>query len=309
MGDAMMWAWGGFGAAFLLLLLIDLFSHRGDREQSRKAAIVWTSIWIGAGLLFTFYVWAILGGQRAQTYLAAYFMEKTLSLDNLFVFLIIFESLKIPPRLQRTPLSWGIFGALVFRGIFIFAGAAALERWDWVSFVFAGLLLLAAIRTLRQDPTQEKENALVTWLARHLPVTSKIHDKKFIAHENGKRVITPLLLAIFALELTDILFAIDSVPAAFAVADSTFVIYSSNAFAILGLRSLYIVLADLLLRLTYLHYGLTAILIFAAAKIVAGNWIHIPALLSVGIIAGIIGISVWASLRKTRRDRKRDATS
>lgn len=306
MAGADLWEWGVFGGVFFSLLVLDLVSHRGEHQQSRKAAIAWSIIWIVAGLAFTFFVWSVHGGGDASDYLAAYFMEKSLSLDNLFVFLIIFESLNIEPKHQRTPLSWGIFGALIFRGIFIFAGAAALERWDWVSFVFAGLLLVAAVRTFRESPTQEKENAAVKWLSKHLPVTHEVHGKHFLARVNGRRVATPLLLSIVALELTDILFAIDSVPAAFSVAESPYVIYSSNAFAILGLRSLYIVLADLLRKLEYLHYGLSAILVFAAVKMIVGEWVHLPAWASIGIIVAILGGSVWASLRRTRqRERAR----
>jgi tellurite resistance protein TerC len=294
------WAWWAFAGSFSTLLVLDLFSHRGGRLRSHRAAVAWAAIWVVAGLSFVVVPWIGMGGQVASSYLAAYFIEKSLSLDNLFVFLLIFQSLNVPLSSQRVPLSWGILGALVFRGLFIFAGAAAVERWDEVNYLFAAVLMVAAWRTFRDDPSDDRDSPVVRWLARHLPITHRLHGDRFLAVEGGAWVITPLLLAIIALELTDILFAVDSVPAAFSVSDSPFVIYSSNAFAILGLRSLYIVLANYLRRLVYLHYGLAAILVFAAGKIAVADWLHIPAALSVAIIAVVVTMSIAASLLSNR---------
>ena len=297
-----LWGWIAFGASVLVLLAVDLRAHRGERGDSRGRAVAWTGIWIAAGLAFGGVVRAGLDGQRAEEYLAAYLIEKSLSLDNLFVFLVIFRSLGIDRKYQRKVLFWGIFGAVVFRGLFIFLGSRALEQWDWINYVFGAILIAAALRTLRKNPSEQQSNRAVRWLGRHLPVTERLDGGRFITRENGRRVITPLLLALLGLEASDVLFAIDSVPAAFSMTGNTFVVYSSNVFAILGLRALYIVVAHGVARMTYLHYGLALVLGFAGVKIVLHDHLHIPPLLSVGIICAIIGASVGASLWRERRD-------
>lgn len=295
-----LWGWGAFGALVAVLLAIDLFAHR-EHSESQRSAVIWSVIWIGAGLAFNVFVWSTMGGQAAQEYLAAYLIEKSLSLDNLFVFLIIFQSLGIPKRFQHDVLFWGILGAVVFRALFVFLGVAAIERWEWVVYVFGAILLYAAYRAFQENPAEQKENEAVKWLAQHLPVTHEVGDGKFISLRNGRRVVTPLLIALLGLEVTDVMFAIDSVPAAFAITRDAFIIYSSNIFAILGLRSLYIVLAHTIAELEYLHYGLAGVLAFAALKILANQWIHLPPLVSVAIIVVIIGAAVWASLQNERR--------
>ncbi len=303
------WAWWVFGAALLIFLSLDLLSHRGKHGESQRAAVFWTVFWIGVGVGFNLFVWVVMGGVAAQEYLAAYLMEKSLSVDNLFVFLIIFSSLNIPKEHQHRVLWLGIFGALVFRAIFIFLGAAALERYEWVTFFFGGLLLWAAWRTFRHDPTEDRENPVVRLLSRHLPVSRHHHGGKFIAHENGRRVFTSLFVAVIGLELTDILFAVDSVPAAFSVTRDTFLVYTSNAFAILGLRALYLVIARVLEDLRYLHYGLAAVLAFAALKMLLHEVVEIPPLWSVVVIATFIGVAVAFSVRHARREQRREGGS
>lgn len=291
------WLWPSFGVTLGILLVVDLLAHRGGREVGRRAAIAWSAIWVGAGLAYGGFLGLVVGGRVAGEYLAAWLIEKTLSVDNLFVFLLVFQSLKIPEDRQRRVLTWGIFGALVLRALFVAMGAAALERFAWVTWGFAALLLWAAYRVFREDPGKRKESRAVKWLSAHLPVSERTHHGEFLAREDGKRVATPLLVALVAIEATDIVFAIDSIPAAFSVTRDTFLVYASNAFAILGLRSLYAVLAHGLARLRYLHYGLAAVLAFAAVKIVAQEVAEVPAWLSIAVIAAIIGASVWASLR------------
>ncbi len=296
------WEWIVFGIAVLLMLAIDIFVHRGEHAESRSRALLWTVIWVAAGLLFNVFVWIDRGGQAAQEYLASYLIEKSLSLDNLFVFLIIFKTLRIPTTHQRKALSWGIFGALVFRAIFIYLGAEALHRWAWVEYIFAVLLLYAAWHAFREDPAQEEESKLVEWLAHNLPVSRPTAHAHFFTRVNGKFLMTPLMVAVIGLELTDVMFAIDSVPAAFSVVprseNQLFIIYTSNVFAILGLRSLYIAMAATLGELRYLHYGLAAVLAFAAFKMmVPSDVLHIPPMVSVGIILACIGIAIWTSVR------------
>lgn len=289
-------AWIVFASVLGALLAVDLWLHVRNRD-SRKAAIVWSIIWVGAGLAFAGYV-AIVAGQRtAHEYLAAYLIEKSLSLDNLFVFLVIFSALKVPKEHHHLALSWGIFGALLFRAVFIVVGVEALQRWQWIEYVFAGILLYAAVHALRENPLKKRGSGIVDWLSQHLPVSKQTESKHFFVEENGRRLATPFLVAIIAIETTDIIFAVDSVPAALSVSRQEFVVYSSNAFAILGLRALYVVLEDLMRRLVYLNYGLAAVLGFAAVKMGASHWFEIPPLISVGVIVSILGATVWASLR------------
>lgn len=308
MNDIPQWAWIGFGATLFLLLAIDLYSHRGAHSRSRRQDVLWSAIWISVGLGFSFFVWGLMGADAAQEYLAAYLIEESLSLDNLFVFLLIFQTLQIPLENQRRALLWGIFGALVFRGIFIFLGVAAMERWDWITYLFGALLFFAAWRALREPQEEVVENQLVNWLGRHLPVSNDRTSPHLFTRENGRLLITPLLVAIIGLELSDILFAIDSVPAALSVTRREFLVYSSNAFAILGLRSLYVVLVASLEKVRYLHYGLAAVLTFAGFKLITHDFFQVPPMLSVGIIAAIllttILISLWLAPDGRKPDRK-----
>lgn len=298
-----LWAWFVFGAGLLACVAVDVILHRGARQRSRAAAITWTGLWIGVGVGFTFVVWGILGGQSAWEYVTAYLVEKSLSLDNLFVFLVIFRTLGIPHENQRSVLSWGIFGALVFRLLFVLLGVAALERYEWVLYVFAALLAWAAIRMVREDVTKKKESKAAIWLRRHLPVTREVQGTSFLVRSHGRLLVTPLFVALIAVELTDIVFAVDSVPAALAISPSRFVVYSSNALAVLGLRSLFVVLERLISELEYLHYGLAAVLFFSAAKLASARWLEISPIISIAIILGCIGAAIWPSVRALRRRR------
>jgi tellurite resistance protein TerC len=302
------WAWIGFGITLFVLLAIDLFTHRGGAHRSRRNDVIWSIVWVGVGFSFTFFIWALMGTDSANEYLAAWLIEKSLSLDNLFVFLLIFQTLHIPLENQRRALLWGIIGALVFRAIFIFLGVAAIERWDWIKYLFGALLFFAALRSLREPPQDVVENRLVTWLARHLPVSKDNTSTHLFVRENGRMLVTPLLVAIIGLEFSDILFAIDSVPAALSVTRKEFLVYSSNAFAILGLRSLYVVLVASLEKVRYLHIGLAAVLSFAGFKLITHDWIPVPPLLSVGIIVTILTITIVASVRHAARDHAPEST-
>ena len=302
MDDIPRWAWIGFGVTLCVLLAIDMLSHRGAHLRSRRADVVWAAIWISTGLSFTFFVWALMGAEAAKEYLAAYLIEESLSLDNLFVFLLIFQTLGIPLHNQRKALLWGIFGALIFRAIFIFLGVAAMQRWEWIQYLFGALLFYAAYRALREPAHEAVENQLVTWLSRHLPVSNDPTVPRLFERRDGRLLMTPLLVAIIGLEFSDILFAIDSVPAALSVTRREFLVYSSNAFAILGLRSLYVVLIASLEKIRYLHYGLSAVLAFAGFKIVSDEWLHVPPLLSVGIIVAVLATTIVLSLRAGPRE-------
>ena len=299
------WAWWLFGAVVFVLLAVDLLMHRGGHGTSRKSAYIWSAVWIAVGLLFTVAVYYFFGAVRAEEYVAAYLMEKSLSVDNLFVFLIIFRSLSIDPKLQHKVLFWGILGALVFRALFIFLGIAVITRFHWMSIVFGLMLIYTAYRAWLEDPAQKTESGLITWLSRYLPFTPDTEGGHWYLRREGKIFVTPLAVALIAVELTDIMFAIDSVPAVFAVSRDPFVVYSSNIFAILGLRALYTALEHNLRDFPYLHYGLSGVLGFAGIKLIFAEYFKLPPLASVGIITAIIAASIVASLRAAGKGREK----
>ena len=298
------WAWALLAVIVCTSISIDLFAHRGDRVDSRRRALVWSAGWVVLALAFNVFVAYRFGADAGEQFLAAYLLEKSLSVDNLFVFLLVFSALQIPVTEQRRVLTWGIAGAILTRGVLIFVGAAAVQQWHALLWVFGGLLLFAAVKLLR-EAAPISESRLLCWLERHVPWTPKLDGHHFVTRVEGRRVATPLLLALIAIELTDIVFAIDSVPAAFAVTEEPFLIYSSNLFAILGLRALYIVLAGALAGLRYLRFGLAAVLAFAGGKLLLGSWIKVPPLVSVAVIATCIVVAIAASVHANRRDRRK----
>lgn len=303
----MVWEWIVFGVVVAVFLAADLFLHRGKHAESRKRAIIWSGVTIGVGVGFCGYVWWAKGAQAAHEYLAAYLLEESLSLDNLFVFLIIFRMMGTPLAQQRIALAWGIFGAMVLRGIFIFLGAEILNRWSWVEYLLAAILLYAAWRAFREKPDKpKKDNKLVAWLERHLPVSQPQTGPHFLVRENGTLKATPLLITIVALDISDVMFAVDSIPAAFSVTSETFLIYTSNVFAILGMRSLYVVLVHTIVGLRYLHYGLAGVLAFAGGKLLLAKWgIEVDPLVAVGVIVSTIGTAVAASLPHRKRSKQK----
>lgn len=294
--EAPLWLWGVFSGALLVMLAIDLLSHRDGHADSRRAAVAWSGVWVGLGLLFAVPVWLSFGPQAGQDYLVAWLIEKCLSIDNLFVFLLIFRSLRIPPAGQRAVLTWGILGALIFRLLFVVLGSAAMARFDWVAYVFGAVLMFAAYKAVGEQSEQEGAIPIVSWLESRFRVARKLDGTRFFTRVEGELKATRLLLAVVALELSDLVFAVDSVPAAFSVASDPFIVYSSNAFAILGLRSLYIVLAEVLESMRYLHFGLAGVLGFAGLKMMLLDVVHVPPLLSVGIIFAIMTASILPSL-------------
>lgn len=296
------WAWPLLGVLLLLFITIDLIAHRGDGADSRRSAIIWSVIWIAAALAFNLFVWLKFGSEAGEQFLAAYLLEKSLSVDNLFLFLVIFGELRIPRSEQRRVLTFGILGALVTRCIFIVVGAAAIQRWHEITYIFGALLVVTAIKLLRAPDESDEPPRSLIWLERHLPWTRELHGHKFFARVKGRLLATPLLIALIAIELTDVVFAIDSIPAAFAVSQDVFILYSSNVFAVLGLRALYIVLANALHGLKYLRFGLAAVLAFAGAKMLLVNWFKVPPLGSVIVIATCIAIAIVASVIGARRE-------
>jgi tellurite resistance protein TerC len=295
------WAWALLAGVMLVLISIDLFAHRGDRVDSRGRALAWSLVWVGVAVVFGVLVGVYFGAETAEQYFAAYLLEKSLSVDNLFLFVVVFGALGIPAAEQRRVLTWGIVGALVTRGVFIALGAAVLHRWHEITYVFGAILVITAVKMLRESDGMSQR--LLPWLERHLPWTRDRVGHHFLVRRGGRWLGTPLLVALIAIELTDVVFALDSIPAAFAVSEEPFVVYSSNVFAVLGLRALYVVLVGAISDLRYLKYGLSAVIAFAGLKMLAASWIVISPLLSVGVIAVMIGAAVVASVVATRRER------
>jgi tellurite resistance protein TerC len=303
------WAWAVFAVVVAVSLVVDLVGHRGDHETGRKKAVIWSIVWIAVSLGFCAWIGIQFGRADATDFLTAYLMEKSLSIDNLFVFLVVFSLLKIPANEQHRVLFWGIIGALVSRAIFIASGAALLAKWHNIVYVLGAFLLYTAWKTARSHgKPDDGENKTVAWLRRRLRITAELRGHHFVTREAGRLVGTPLLLALLTIELTDIAFALDSVPAVFSVTEDPFIVYTSNVFAILGMRALYIVLAGLLAGLVYLRYGLAAILALAGFKMMTSKIFHIPHSASLLAIVVILVASIVPSVIVKRR-RERAAAS
>lgn len=296
--DIPQWLWLAFAGTVLILLAVDLWSYReGSKQSTPKKDLAWTVAWIVVSLAFGGVVWGVLGTTMAHEYFATYAMEKALSLDNLFVFFIVFSTLRISQDDQHRVLFWGIIGAVVFRGLFIFMGIAALQRWEWVTNIFAAILLYAAWKALTDKPDPDEENGLVRWLSKRFHVTREGPPGHFLVKTDSGTAITPLFIALISIELADVMFAIDSVPAALSITQDRFLVYSSNIFAILGLRALYLCVSNQMAKLRYLNYGLAAVLGFAGLKILLHDWYVIPPLVSACIVVGVMAIAIVASLR------------
>jgi tellurite resistance protein TerC len=291
--------WVLFNALVLCLLALDLgVFHRRAHEVRVREAAIWSAVWIALALLFGAYVYLQAGHEVALEYLTGYVVEKVLSIDNIFVMVMIFGFFGVAGRYQHRVLFWGVLGALVMRGAFIALGSYALHRWHGVLYVFGALLLLTGLRmAFRKHETPDLEKNLVVRTARRvLPVSGHYHEHHFFTRENGRLLATPLLLVLITIEVFDLVFAIDSIPAVFAITQDPFVVFTSNVFAVLGLRSLYFVLADGVRRFVYLRFGLAAVLVFVGAKMLAGGIVRVPTPLSLLIIAAAVGLAIAASL-------------
>jgi len=291
--------WVVFGVTVIVALFLDLFVfHRHPHKISIKESLLLSAFWIAVGLGFALYVYYTKGYERTVEYLTGYLLEKSLSLDNIFVFILIFSYFKVPEEYRHKVLFWGVFGAIVFRAIFIFAGLELIKHFHWMVYVFGIILIVSAVKLLTtEDKEFHPEDTIVYRLAkRFFPLTPKHQDGRFFIKENGKTYATPLFLALFFVESSDIMFAIDSVPAILAVSKDPFVVYTSNIFAILGLRSLYFAAAGILPLFHYLHYGLSFILGFIGVKMLLSDFYKIPVEVSLILIGSAIALSIAASL-------------
>jgi len=293
------WFWVGFNGFVLLLLALDLgVFHRKAHRVSLREAAGWSAVWVCVALLFNAAIWAFAGRQPALEFLTGYLVEKSLAVDNIFVIALIFSYFAVPEKYQHRVLFWGILGALVMRGGFIAAGAYALERWHWVIYLFGGILLLTGIKLAvrRDEGFDPAHNPVLRLVRRIVPVSAAYDGQRFFTRENGRRMATPLLLALVMVEVTDLVFAVDSIPAIFAVTRDPFLVYTSNVMAILGLRSMYFLLAGVVHRFVYLKAGLALVLVFVGAKMMLADVFHVPVLVSLAVIATLIGGSIAMSL-------------
>jgi tellurite resistance protein TerC len=294
------WAWLAAGCVISCLLAIDLTVNRG--QPGMRRAVLVSAAWVGAGIVFGIVIWVWRGGGAGQEYFAAYLVEKALSVDNIFVFALLFQAFAVPAAYQHRVLFAGVLGALALRACFIAAGAALLDHLSWAFYLFGAFLLVAAVRMARGGVRPDPRRSLVLrGLRKVMPVSEEFDGPRFLTRRDGKLSATPLLAALIAIETTDVIFAADSIPAAFGVTTDMFIVFTSNAFAILGLRALYFVLAGAMERFTYLSQGLAVMLAFIGTKMVLAQVVHIPTVISLGTIVTIIAAAIVLSVWKERR--------
>lgn len=292
------WVLVGFLAVVAAVVAVDLgVFQRRPHEVSLREAGIWSAVWVALACGFGAWVWVEHGARNGMEFFTGYLIEKGLSVDNLFVILTIFRAFAVPRELRHRVLLWGVLGAVVMRGLFIAAGAVLVQRFDWVLYVFGAILIVTAIRMLfqeegRTDPSQSRTLRL---LQRHLPVTADYEGKRFFVRREGRRVATPLLLALVAVELSDLIFAVDSIPAIFGVTRDFFIVFTSNILAILGLRAMFFLLEGVLDRFRYLDYGLAAVLAGVGVKLLLEDVVHIPVTVSLGAVVGILALSLALS--------------
>jgi tellurite resistance protein TerC len=291
--------WVGFLAGVVVVLGLDLYlASRREHGARFREAIGWSIFWIVLSLAFGAWLWRRYGGESGLEFFAGYLLEKSLSVDNLFVFVLLFQGFAIPPPYQHRVLFWGVFGALLLRGSLILAGVALVHRFRWVIAVFGAVLVYTAVRIVLHREEEERapaDNPVVRFVRKHLPMIDTIEGPRFFVRKDGRLYATPLVLALVAAETADLVFALDSIPAVFAVTDDSFLVFSSNVCALFGLRALYFVVRGALVRVRYLKPGLAAILLFVGLKMLLYRWVHLPTGTSLAVIAGILVVAIAVS--------------
>jgi len=299
--------WVLFNIFILALLSIDLIVfNRKPHEISIREALIWSGIWIAIALLFNVGVYAWYGHESALQFFTGYLIEKSLSVDNLFVFLLLFTYFKVPPKYQHKVLYWGILGALIMRGAMILMGAALIAKFHWILYIFGAFLVVTGYRMAVKSVDEEvhpDRNIVVRFFKKIFPVTSGFHEERFFVRIDGKRYATLLFVVLIVVETTDLVFAVDSIPAIFAITTDPFIVYTSNVFAILGLRSLYFALAGMMDMFHYLRHGLAVVLMFVGVKMLVEPFFEIPILIALGVVIGVLGIAVVASVERARKMR------
>jgi tellurite resistance protein TerC len=299
--------WIIFNAGVLLLLVLDLgVLNRRAHEVSMREAAAWSAFWIALSLGFNLWILHVHGSEKALQFFAGYLIEQSMSVDNIFIFILVFRSFGVERRYQHRVLFWGILGALILRGTMIGLGTALIRKFEWTLYVLAAFLVVAAIRMLFRKETEPhpERSRLLRWTQKIFPVSHSYHGQKLWIREAGKLMATPLLLVLLVVEATDFIFALDSIPAVFGVTRDPFIVYSSNICAILGLRAFYFLLAGILPAFRYLDEGLSVVLLFVGVKMLVVHWIEIPTAAALGVIGGILAISILASVIATRREKR-----
>jgi tellurite resistance protein TerC len=303
----------GFIVFVIGALALDLgVFHRDAHVVETREALRWTAVWVSSAVVFGLLVLGVFGSERAIEYFTGYVIEYSLSVDNVFVFSLVFAAFAIPREYQHRVLFWGVVGALVLRAVMIALGAELIERFDWILLVFGAFLVLTAIQMLRRrgkHASHPEQSRIVRFARRHLKVTSELHGQAFFVRSDLRRVATPLLLCLLVIEASDVVFAIDSIPAIFGVTTDPFVVFTSNAFAILGLRSLYFLLADAASRFRYLPLGLALVLLFIGLKLLLSSWIHLPAIVGLLVVLGVIGAAIVGSIIADRAGGEEEASA
>jgi len=295
--------WVGFNLFVLLMLAVDLgVFHRREHVVTVREALAWTAVWVALALIFNVVLYFWRGPETALEFLTGYVIEKSLSLDNIFVFLLIFTYFGVSPVHQHRVLFWGILGALVMRAAFIAAGVGLIQRFHWVIYVFGGFLIITGIKMAVQKDREvhPERNPVLKLFKRFFPVSARYEGGRFFVKENGQRLATPLFIVLLVVETTDVIFAVDSIPAILAITLDPFIVYTSNVFAILGLRALYFALAGVMRMFHYLHYGLSLVLVFVGIKMVIADFYKIPIVVALGVVALTIVVSILASIALPR---------
>ncbi|GCE07587.1 membrane protein [Dictyobacter aurantiacus] len=298
------WPWIWFNLFVLVLLALDLgIFHRKSHAVSTKEALIWSAVWISLALAFNAGLYFVSGSEVALQFLTGYLIEKSLSVDNIFIFVLLFGYFSVPAAYQHRVLFWGIMGALVMRGILIAVGSVLIEQFHWIIYIFGAFLIFTGIRmgVQKDENVNPEHNPLVKFVRRFVPVSDDFVKDLFVVRREGTLMITPLLLVLLVIETSDLLFAVDSIPAIFSVTTDPFIVYTSNVFAILGLRSLYFVFANIIHKFHYLQAGLAVILCFVGLKMVVSGFYHVPTWLSLLFIALVLGVAIVASIMRARR--------
>ncbi|HHV4579070.1 TerC family protein [Klebsiella pneumoniae] len=308
--------WGGFAVVVAIMLAIDLLlqGRRGSHSMTMKQAASWSILWVTLSLLFNAAFWWYLvqtqgravADPQALAFLTGYLIEKALAVDNVFVWLMLFSYFAVPPALQRRVLVYGVLGAIVLRTIMIFAGSWLISQFDWLLYVFGAFLLFTGVKMAlaKEDDSGIGDKPLVRWIRSHLRMTDKIESERFFTRKNGVLFATPLLLVLILVELSDVIFAVDSIPAIFAVTTDPFIVLTSNLFAILGLRAMYFLLAGVAERFSMLKYGLSVILVFIGVKMLIVDFYHIPVAISLGVVGGILAVTLLINAWVNRQHDK-----
>ena len=303
-----LWFWVAFHLGVFLVLAIDLVGfNRKAHVVSIKEASIWSVVWVALSLSFNLLVWKLKGPDAAVDFFTGYVIEYSLSVDNIFVFVLIFTYFQVRRKYQHRVLVWGIIGALIMRGVMIWLGVALVERFHWVLYIFGAFLLITGLRMLisHGEEIDLESNFVLRFCRRWMRVTPEYHGEKFIVKENAHWMLTPLALVLIVIDIMDLIFAVDSIPAVFAITQDEFIIYTSNICAILGLRSLYFVLAHIIDRFIYLKTGLAIVLGFVGLKMIGAEFVYIPNWGSLLVIIGVLGVTIFLSMRATRGKRKR----